>query len=92
VITTLGERGCVLERGGESAEVAALGLKRVVDPTGAGDAFRAGAVEGLLNGGGLERAGRLGNVAAAYAVEKFGTTNHHYSRAEFEARLAAAYG
>jgi adenosine kinase len=59
---------------------------------GAGDAYRAGLVFGLLTGRPLAEAGRIASVAAAYVVEQRGTIEHFYTRDQFEARYRAAYG
>jgi adenosine kinase len=59
---------------------------------GAGDAYRAGLVFGLLSGGDVERAGRIGSLAATYAVEHTGTAEHHYTQDEFASRYQEAYG
>ena len=59
---------------------------------GAGDAYRAGLVAGLLEGRGIERAGRIASLAASYAVEQTGTIEHTYSREEFVERFRQVYG
>ena len=59
----------------------------VVDPTGAGDAYRAGLLTGVLLGWSLDSAGRLGSLAAAYAVEAKGTQEHSYTFDEFKIRF-----
>ena len=63
----------------------------VQDPTGAGDAYRAGFVTGLLRGLDLGVCGRLGAVSAVYAVEQYGTQTHRFTREEFEARYREAF-
>ncbi len=64
----------------------------IADPTGAGDAFRGGFVAGLQRGFELEVCGRLGSVAAAYAVEQHGTQVHGYTREAFTARYEENFG
>ena len=61
--------------------------KRLDDPTGVGDAFRAGLVKGLALGLPWELAGRMGALAATYALELPGTQNHRYTPADFVARF-----
>lgn len=86
-VVTLGEKGSrILVRGGDRIEVPAAAARRVVDPTGAGDAFRAGFLAGLLRGQPLDLCGRLGSVAAVYAVEHRGTQEHRYTQEAFAAR------
>ena len=92
-VVTLGEKGSeIYRRGHDRLEVPAAPVREVVDPTGAGDAFRAGFLAGLGRGLDLEICGRMGSVAATYAVETYGTSNHRYTRAEFEQRYDEAFG
>jgi adenosine kinase len=92
VVTTLGEHGCVVhERGGASAEVPAVPVSSVEDPTGAGDAFRAGLIKGLAMGRDLPSAARVGATCAAYAVERKGTQEHAFTPEEFWRRHDAAF-
>lgn len=89
VIVTLGKEGSkVLLRDGSMVQVGAAEISGLVDPTGAGDAYRGGFVAGLVAGQDLEICGRLGSVASAFAVEKNGTQAHSYTQEEFAARYA----
>lgn len=90
-ITTLGEKGSVVRQGGIEYKVPAAKPKKVVDPTGAGDAYRAGFVAGYLQGLALKICGRMGAVCAAYTVEKYGTQTHKFNRKEFKQRYAANF-
>ena len=63
-----------------------------MDPTGVGDAFRAGFVKGLALEADLETCGRLGSVAATYALEHLGGTNHAFSWDEFVGRYEESFG
>ncbi len=93
LVVTLGEKGSRIKtRQGEVVEVPAAKISGVVDPTGAGDAFRGGLVSGLVRGLPLALCGRLGSVASAFVVEQYGTQNHAYSRAEFLARYELNFG
>lgn len=93
VVVTLGERGSEIHRrDGETVHVPAVPGVAVVDPTGAGDAYRAGFAAGLVRGLPLEVCGRMGSLAGAYAVERYGTTTHRYTREEFAARYARSFG
>lgn len=92
-VVTLGERGSrLLVRGGERLEIPPVPARRVVDPTGAGDAYRSGFVAGLLRGLDLATCGRMGSVAAVYAVESYGTQAHRFTREEFARRYHEAFG
>lgn len=92
VITTLGARGSVIRAPERSIEIAPCPPRSVDDPTGAGDAYRAGFFASHAAGHDLETCGRVGSVAATYAVERTGTQNHSFTTAEFEARYKEAYG
>jgi len=64
----------------------------VVDPTGCGDAYRAGLLYGLMNGLDWETTGRIAALMGAIKVEQAGTQNHRFGRAEFAARFKEAFG
>ena len=89
LITTMGGRGSVIERleNGKHEFLEIPGAqKEIVDPTGAGDAFRAGFLVGYLKNLPLSVCGKIGNLTAAYAIEKYGTTNHRFSISDFKKR------
>jgi len=69
---TLGERGAVVVDGGERVWVDAHSVGRVDDTTGAGDLFAAGFLYGIVRGAPLEKAGRLGALAAAEVISHLG--------------------
>lgn len=92
-VVTLGEQGSrILVLGDERIEVPACPAREVVDPTGAGDAYRAGFVAGLLRGLDLAICGRMGSVSAVYAVESYGTQAHRFTREELAARYHESFG
>lgn len=66
--------------------------KLILDPTGAGDAYRAGFIKGLVMGFELQKCGRLASLAAVYTIEKYGTQTHEFSWAELERRYEENYG
>jgi len=92
VITTLGEKGSLISTDGRDIPVPSAMVSEVLDPTGAGDAFRAGLLKGLAIDKGIEQAARMGAVAAAYAVEKYGTQEHRYAYTEFLERYRKNFG
>jgi adenosine kinase len=92
VITTLGEKGSLISTRDADESIGVAGTSNVVDPTGAGDAYRAGLLKGLVNGGDMKTAAQMGAVAAAYAVEKYGTQEHHFSYGEFLERYSENFG
>ena len=89
-------RACVVTLGAEGAQIWAEGHRHAVpsvpprrtdDPTGVGDAFRAGLVKGLVMGLPWHLAGRVGSLAATYTLEQPGAQGHHYTPREFVARF-----
>lgn len=92
VALTQGAHGSRLHAGGEVVEVAAVPPLRVVDPTGAGDAYLAGLMAGLRRDLDLASAGRMASLAATYAVEHQGPQAHRFTPAEFTARYREVFG
>jgi adenosine kinase len=92
VVTTLGRHGSRISTKEQTVEIPSAPAAREADPTGAGDAYRAGLVAGLLRGLDLEAAGRVASLAATYAVEQVGTIEHHYVRVDFANRYRQAFG
>lgn len=92
LVTTLGKKGSLIKTyQKEEIRVEASRPKKIVDPTGAGDAYRAGLLLGLDKGYNLRMCGRLGNVAASYAIEKYGTQEHYFAKKEFQERYKKSY-
>lgn len=92
-ITTLGAKGCIVERQGEAAiEVPVVPEERKADPTGVGDAFRAGFLSARAWGLGLERSAQVGTLLATYVLETVGTQEYSLAREPFLTRLAETYG
>lgn len=83
VITTLGAKGSVIEQRDKTCTIRPAKAKNACDPTGAGDAYRAGFLAGYLRGFDLRICGQMGSVAAVYTVEKYGTVTHRYTKKEF---------
>jgi adenosine kinase len=92
-VVTLGAEGVRIDRKGEeSITVPAVPEIAKVEPTGVGDAFRAGFLAALTWGLGLERAAQLGCLLAVYVVEQVGTQEYTLSRTAFLQRLEDTYG
>lgn len=94
VITTLGAQGSIIEGSTVPHPVqikAVQGLK-AVDPTGAGDAYRAGLIYGLSRGLDLAECARLGSITGSFAVEHRGTQSHRFTLAKVKARYYDTYG
>lgn len=80
VYKTLGPKGSeAIFPNNTKKKIGAVKAKKAVDPTGAGDAYRAGIIKGIAEGLDLVRAGQLGATAAVFAVEKYGTQNHWFN-------------
>ena len=92
IVTTLGEKGSVVRIHDEVHKIPAVPVSKVQDPTGAGDAYRAGLIKGLVTGKNLPEAARVGAVCAGYAVECHGTQKHHFYEEAFWARYEANFG
>lgn len=92
-VTTLGPKGARIERLGEPVvEVATPQEARRADPTGVGDAFRAGYLAGLAWGVSPERCAQVGSMLATYVIESVGTQEYELGRSAFVERIAEAYG
>ncbi len=91
VITTLGEKGARIENA-KTIQIKSAKPIKVIDPTGAGDAFRAGFIAGYLKNFDLQTCGQMGALAAVYTVEQYGTTTHHFTQSEFQKRYRENYG
>jgi adenosine kinase len=92
VVVTKGEKGASIMLRDGAIDIPAVPPTVMVDPTGVGDAFRGGFMKGLAMGTGFEVCGRLGSVAATYALEHMGGSSHTYTRGEFRARYAQHFG
>jgi adenosine kinase len=91
LIVTKGEHGSTIITPDARADVAAVQPRRIVDPTGVGDAFRGGFMKGLAIGLGYAEAAQIGSVAATYALEHLGGQSHAYSFQEFMDRYEAHF-
>ena len=92
-VITKGKDGCVVQsRDAEPVVVPVAKEIRKVDPTGVGDAFRAGFLTGLSAGLSHERCAQLGSMLATYVLETVGTQEYTLDQDEFLSRLASAYG
>jgi adenosine kinase len=93
LVVTRGEHGSsVTGRSAGRIDVPAIPPHRVVDPTGVGDAYRGGFMKGLASGASHETCARLGSVAATYALEHLGGSNHAYTLNEFLSRYEQHFG
>jgi adenosine kinase len=92
LIVTRGAEGSCVYRGGQCLEIPPAGAREVVDPTGCGDAYRAGLLYGLMAGMDWETTGRLASLMGALKIERHGTQNHSFTRDEISARFEENFG
>ena len=92
LIVTRGAQGSVIHTGEGDIEIACAKTKAVVDPTGCGDAYRAGLIHGLLHGLDWRATGEIASLMGAIKIESLGTQNHRFTAAEFETRLRQSFG
>lgn len=85
-ITTLGEKGSVIETKNEKTQIGIVKIKKFVDPTGAGDSYIAGFIAGYTGNKSLKESGQMGATAASFAIEHYGTQNHKFTLEEFKKR------
>jgi adenosine kinase len=92
-ITTLGPEGARVERRGQPVVTVTVAEEdRRADPTGVGDAFRAGFLSGQAWGVSDERSAQLGALLATYVIETIGTQEYELARTHFLERMARTYG
>jgi adenosine kinase len=92
-VTTLGAKGVdIIDRDGACVHVDVVPENSLTDPTGVGDAFRAGFLTGRSGGLGLERSAQLGSLVAVLVLESTGTQEWQWDREVARTRLADAYG
>jgi adenosine kinase len=92
IVTTKGEQGCEIVTRDGLVTVPVVPTDNVVDPTGAGDAFRGGLIKGLVQGETLERAAMIGTLCSHYVIQTYGTQVYHYTQEEFQAKLKRHFG
>ncbi len=91
VIVTRGEDGSTIWADGEEISVPVIPPKQALDPTGVGDAYRAGLIKGLALNLPWRLCGQIGALAATYVLETPGPQTHTYTRAEFVARYKQTF-
>jgi adenosine kinase len=92
LIVTRGAEGSVIHADGREILIPAVRPDAILDPTGCGDAYRAGLVFGLQNGLDWETTGRIASLMGSIKIAHTGTQHHRFTRDEFEARFRAAFG
>jgi adenosine kinase len=92
LIVTRGSEGSIVHTGGRRIDIPSVKPQAVVDPTGCGDAYRAGLLYGIGRGMDWEVTGRLASLIGAIKISSRGGQNHRFDRAEIESRYKEAFG
>ncbi|MDW8468219.1 MAG: carbohydrate kinase family protein [Burkholderiales bacterium] len=92
LVVTLGAQGSVIHAAGRRIEIPAVAPEALADPTGCGDAYRAGLLYGIARGWDWEKSGRLASVMGAIKIAHRGAQNHRPTRAEIAERYRRAFG
>ncbi len=91
-VITLGPRGSLIHAGGTIHEIPPAQERRVVDPTGCGDAYRAGLIFGIMRGKDWPTVGRMASLMGALKVEHPGTQNQRFDYAQFATEFNQQFG
>jgi adenosine kinase len=91
LITTLGDKGSRVQ-GEQQANIGIAEARQALDPTGAGDAYRAGLIKGIVAGLPVPEAAALGATCASFCVEHSGTQEHSFTRRSFLSRHQKNFG
>jgi adenosine kinase len=92
LIVTKGAEGSIIYAEGRTMAIPAAKPKAVVDPTGCGDAYRAGLIHGLLRGLDWETIGRTASLMGAIKIESRGPQNHRFTPTDFDQRFRDNFG
>lgn len=92
LVVTRGPKGSAIYTGGRRADIPSVTPSALADPTGCGDAYRGGLLFGLMEKLEWDTIGRIASLMGAAKIERPGTQNHYFTRAEFEARFKAEFG
>jgi len=92
IVVTLGARGSCIYTDGKVIEIPVVNAAAVNDPTGCGDAYRAGLLYGLSRGMDWETTGRIAALLGAIKIECHGTQNHFFTRDQFASRFKESFG
>ncbi len=91
LIVTWGSKGSVIYSEGRRVDVETVKAEAVLDPTGCGDAFRAGLLHGMSHGLDWEITGQIASLMGSIKIAHKGTQNHRFTREEFAKRYKAAF-
>ncbi|NQY27174.1 MAG: carbohydrate kinase family protein [Piscirickettsiaceae bacterium] len=91
LIITRGEKGSHIYTDGKRIDIPCAKAEKLADPTGCGDAYRAGLIHGILHGKSWEETGRIASLLGAIKIEQHGTQNHTFTAEEFAKRLETSF-
>ncbi|MFA6215061.1 MAG: carbohydrate kinase family protein [Patescibacteria group bacterium] len=92
LVTTLGEKGSIIKQGDKVYKIPPARPRNTSDPTGAGDAYRAGLIYGWLKNWPLGKVGRFAGLISVYTVEKYGTQTHRFTWPDLKKRYRQNFG
>ena len=92
LIITRGSEGSYIYTEGQRIDIPCAEAKQLADPTGCGDAYRAGLIHGILNNKDWKTTGRIATLLGAIKIEHHGTQNHTFSQLSFKTRFEAEFG
>ncbi|HWR95627.1 MAG TPA: PfkB family carbohydrate kinase, partial [Arenimonas sp.] len=91
-IITRGEKGSEIHTASGTMIIPAANAIRVVDPTGCGDAYRAGLIYGLMNGMDMATSGRIASLMGALKIENLGPQNQRFTFQQFAMQFKQQFG
>jgi adenosine kinase len=92
LIVTKGSLGSVIYADGQQIEIPSVKVDKLIDPTGCGDAYRAGLLYGISNEMDWQSTGQLGSLMGALKIAQRGGQNHSFSQAEIDQRYFEVFG
>ncbi len=92
LIITLGAQGSIIYADGRKYEIPSVTPQAIVDPTGCGDAYRAGLLYGIVNNLDWQAAGQLGSLMGSLKIAQRGGQNHRFSRDEIDQYYFESFG
>jgi adenosine kinase len=92
LILTLGAKGSLIHAGGQKHEIPIVTPAAILDPTGCGDAYRAGLLYGIANGWDWPSTGRLGALMGSIKIERRGAQNHEFDALGIRERFKREFG
>jgi len=92
LIVTQGAQGSVIYAGGRTLAIPSVKPRAILDPTGCGDAYRAGLIHGLLRGLDWQTTGRVASLMGSIKIESRGPQNHEFTPEDFRGRYRHIFG